>query len=139
MFLFSVTIDQEEQMDGFETWEGLIERLRRFNVRHFDTLERRLDTSVTEVKELIEFVAQRDQAQDREDKEKQNRMIYSNQVNAALRFDEMADKLNKMQDQMPKIEEQKDENQEQQSADKSSEAGKSQIAAKESTLLNNKQ
>lgn len=36
MFLFSIEVDQEDQEDGFETWEGMIQRLRRFTSKQFD-------------------------------------------------------------------------------------------------------
>lgn len=52
------------------------------------------------MKEQIEATAKRDQAQDREDKEKQNRMIYSNQVVASQKFDEVIDKLKTVQETM---------------------------------------
>ena len=70
MFLFSINIDQEDQEDGFETWEGLIQRLRRFNTKQFDSLQEQLKSQISSMKEQFETTSKRDQAQDREDKEK---------------------------------------------------------------------
>ena len=43
MFLFSIEVDQEDQEDGFETWEGMIQRLRRFTSKQFDSLQQSLN------------------------------------------------------------------------------------------------
>ena len=44
MFLFSIEVDQEDQEDGFETWEGMIQRLRRFTTKQFESLQHSLNS-----------------------------------------------------------------------------------------------
>lgn len=62
LFLFSVTIDQDEQEDGYDTWEGLVQRLRRFNTRQFAQLNQKINDQMDEIKTLIQDVSMRDQA-----------------------------------------------------------------------------
>ena len=99
MYLFTIEVDQEDADDGFQSWDGVIKRLHKQSSKQFEQLHNSLNNQIAKVVELVEANAKKSTSQDREDAEKQVRMIYANQVTSNHRFNELSRNLKQLTSQ----------------------------------------
>ena len=94
-----MTVDQDENNeDTGDDWEGSIQKMKSFNQRMFDGIEQKVEFQLNKISELIEKTSKKDQIQDREDKEKQNKIVFSNYMHMTRRFDDIVERIGTLND-----------------------------------------